>query len=125
VKIFLALLVVLLGALWAWGDNGPKHTIKLTHRQEGRFIQFSVIMPQVDDSYRWLSIRACTAALDGDSHPYCVGEWERESTMEIRGSQHFIEWRDAAGRMLYVTAIAFDGDNKPICRKSVTLFLRG
>ena len=126
-RVALALFAILCGVILALGAlDAPRDPMRLRARQEGRYLQISVVMPRADSrSYRWLSVHLCSATLDDNGQAFCSGDFERESTMEVSGEmQHIIEWRDVGPGTVLVTAMAFDEESKVLASQSQVLFLR-
>ena len=126
-RYVLAVLAILCGVLWAWGfATPPRHTLTVRGKQEGKYTQITVTMPQMTAAYRWLSVYLCSAEISDDGITVCSGHYERESTQELDGlrSQVYLEWRNIPARTVLITAMAFDAEGTILASQSVPMFLR-
>lgn len=121
----LALLAILCGVLMALAFSAPpRHKLVLRGKQDGKFTQITVIMPQMDVTYRWLSVYVCAAIVD-ESGSYCSGLYERESTMELDGrKQAYVEWQNLPAGAVLIQAMAFDAESQIKASDTLAMFLR-
>ncbi len=125
IRVF-AFVAILCGCLLVFGGlmatNGlDRMSVKAL--TEPRLVTVIITLRDADDRYRWLSVYACSAALTSENVVYCTGQWERESSQEIGPQmQHLIHWRDLPRGTLWITGMAFDGNQKLLARGQTVVF---
>lgn len=126
----LALLAVILGALLAMGDaSKPAPSMSLRAKAEGRYVQVTIRLPDIDESYRTLSVALCSAVWSGEEFGgrwICDGNYSRESAFQLHRAKptQYVEWQNVPAATVLITAAAFDVNGSPIVSKTVTVFLR-
>ena len=120
----LAVLAVLCGCLLVFGGAGDGlDRMSVKALAEPRLVTVIVGLKDADARYRWLSVYACGAAHTSEGVPYCLGQWERESTQEMdTRKQYLIACRDLPGGTLWITAMAFDNRQQLLARGQTVVF---
>ena len=121
-RIPLTLLAIFCGALMIAGSLADKDALKITTREERTLFTVTVTLFDITPEYRWLSVYGCSAEVY-EHGTFCTGDFERESTMEVRHdvSQHLFPWRNMPRGTLQITAIAFDRDGKALASNKKTV----
>jgi hypothetical protein len=118
-----AAFAIVCGVLFVYGFSGGDGRMSLKALDEKRLLTIVVVLHDIDESYRYLSVYGCSAEM-GEEGTHCNGFFERESTQELYGAwkQHLVTWRDVPRGTMQITAIAFDVDRKPLSRGQLTVF---
>lgn len=121
-RIPLAILAMFCGVLMIAGAFTSKgDRLRITTRDT----PFTVVvtLPDVTESYRWLSVYGCSAAVY-EHGTFCTGDFERESTQETRSDQqqYPFPWANRPRGTLLIIAAAFDAAGKPLARGETKVF---
>lgn len=120
-----AVLAIVCACLLLWGGmfDGPDK-LKLSTIHEPTLLTIVVTFPNVNDTYRFLSVHGCSAEVM-ESGTYCTGDFERESSLELFGhKQELLYWRHLPPGTMLVTAMAFD-ENQKVLASGTTVVFRG
>lgn len=100
-----------------------KETLKITTREERRDFTVTITLFDITPDYRWVSVYGCSAAVY-EHGTFCTGDFERESTQEVRidQAQYPFFWRNMPRGTLQITALAFDQDGKKLAAGQKTVF---
>lgn len=121
-RIPLAFLAIFCGVLFVAGSLSNKEKLKISYREEGTRFDVMITLFSITPEYRWLSVYGCSAAIY-EHGTFCTGDFERESTQEVRQeqNQYPFPWRNMPGGTLQITAVAFDQDGKPLAKGQKTV----
>ena len=121
----LALFAIVCGCLFIYGFLVAER-INISTRKEQGATPFTVVitLPNVTESYRWVSVYGCSAETDSENITRCDGNWERESTQETRMDQrqYVFPWRGTPRTLVQVSAMAFDRDGKTLASGQTKVF---
>jgi hypothetical protein len=122
---FTAAFAIVCGVLFVYGFVAEPAADRMTLKSlsEPRLLTVVVILHDVEEHYRWLSVYGCSADMT-ETGTHCTGHFERESTQELTGGkrQHLITWRDLPRGTMQITAMAFDVDHKMLAQGQLVVF---
>lgn len=123
-KTLLAFWAIVCGALLVFGGliASDSDRMRLTVQAKPRLVTVVIVLPDLDERYRWLSVHGCSAEI-AESGAFCTGDFERESSMEIGGRmQYLLDWRDLPSGTMQVTAMAFDSNRQVLASATAVVF---
>jgi hypothetical protein len=122
---FTAAFAIVCGILFVYGFIAESATDRITLKAmtEPRLLTVVVMLHDIDEDYRWLSVYGCSADMT-ETGTHCTGNFERESTIELFGGwkHHFISWRDVPKGTMQITAMAFDANQKQLAVGQLVVF---
>jgi hypothetical protein len=123
VRIPLTLLAIFVAVLLAAGAMKEREPLKITVREERTAFNVTVTVFTVTPESRWLSLYGCSAEVY-EHGTFCTGDFERESTQEVRHdqAQYPFLWRNMPRGTLQLTAVVFDQDGKRLAANQRTVF---
>lgn len=96
--------------------------LKISTREERTQLTVTITLFSITPEYRWLSVYACSAEVY-EHGTFCTGDFERESTQEVRQDQrqYLFPWRHLPRGTLQITSIAFDREGKALAKGQRTV----
>jgi hypothetical protein len=117
-----AIFAIVCGVLLIAGSMGNADRLKITTREDRTQLTVTITVFDITPEYRWLSVYGCSAAVY-EHGTFCTGDYERESTQEVRQdqAQYVFPYRRIPRGTLQFTAIVFDQDGKRLAANQKTV----
>ena len=119
-KRLLTACVAVLGVIFCVGFILPveRPPIRITAADNTRHLDVTVSLFDLQPSYRWVGIHACTADRSEDMQTYCNYFWEARSTHPTRADQNQYPFplRNVPGGLIVITAEVWDIDDNVLAR---------